>query len=580
MKRTYCVTTFRRMVKLSQVLLPAVLLFFTGCVDLDLNPTSEASSGNWYQNESQFEMSLNELYRRKYWYVDSYYYGDDMGTDDFSSRAYSYSQSAGTLSGTTSLVTDLWTRMYAGVAFTNEILANIEPAASYLSEASLLQYEAEARYMRACMYSTLISYFGDVVFYTEPLTIDETYTLGRTAKATILQTIYDDFDFAAENLPESYSDNEYYRATRGAALAMKARIALYQEDWETSRDAAKACMELGNYSLHSDYRDLFLSSSDNTDEVIFKIPMSVELGDSWGENTPYFVTRNAGGNGVFGMSWDLFCSYLCTDGLPIDESSLFNPREPFKNRDPRLAMTTVAFGTEWLGYIYQPHPDTLKVLNTGTGKYVTNNDSKGVTQHSVYSGLIWKKWIDGTWTDDKKSDPDMFIVRYADVLLMYAEAKIELDDIDQSVFDAMNTVRARAYGVSPSQTAAYPEISMTDQSRLRTILRMERRMELCFEGRRYMDLIRWKAAETALNYAKYGWLTSVVMKKIVTDGLWPLPEIPQIDENGIPDLTPIYTKGYYSLLSDWKFDSSKNYLFPIPSSEILINDNLTQNPNY
>ena len=558
----------------------AGLLFLSGCTNLDLNPTSEASSGNWYQNESQFEMSLAELYRRTYWYVDNSCYSDDLGTDDFSSRAYSYSQSAGTLGGTTSLVTSLWTRMYSGVAYSNEIIANIKPADSYLSETKLIQYEAEARFMRACMYSTLISYFGDVVFYTEPLTIDETYTLGRTSKATILQAIYDDYDFAAENLPETYSDNEYYRATKGAALAMKARIALYQNDWETASKSAKACIDLGNYSLHANYRDLFLSSSSNTDEVIFKIPMSVELGSSWGENTPYFVTRNAGGNAVFGMSWDLFCSYLCTDGLPIDESPLFNLREPFKNRDPRLAMTTVEFGTKWLGFIYQPHPDSLKVLNSGTGKYVTNNDSKGVTQHSVYSGLIWKKWIDETWNDDNKADPDMFIVRYADVLLMYAEAKIELGNIDQSVLDAMNMVRARAYGVNKSQTSGYPEINTSDQDRLRTILRMERRMELCFEGRRYMDLIRWKAAEIALNYAKYGWYTSVVMKKIVNDGLWPLPAIPQIDEYGIPNLTPIYEKGYYSLLSDWKFDASKNYLFPIPSSEILINNNLTQNPNY
>jgi starch-binding outer membrane protein, SusD/RagB family len=573
--------TFKIMSMSTKILsIIACLFFLSGCVNLDLDPTSEASSGNWYQNESQFEMSLAELYRRNYWYVDNYYYGDDMGTDDFSSRAYSYPQSAGTLSGTSSLVSSLWTRMYTGVAYSNEILSNIEPAASYIPEAKRILYEAEARFMRASMYSTLISYFGDVVFYTDPLTIEQTYTLGRTSKATILQAIYADYDFAAENLPETYSDNEYYRATKGAALAMKARIALYQEDWGTARNAAKACMDLGNYSLHPDYRDLFLSSSDNTDEVIFKNPMSVELGSSWGENTPYFVTRNAGGNAVFGMSWDLFCSYLCTDGLPIDESPLFNPRDPFKNRDPRLAMTTVEFGTEWLGFIYQPHPDSLKVLNKSTGKYVTNNDSKGVTQHSVYSGLIWKKWIDGTWNDDNKADPDMFIVRYADVLLMYAEAKIELGNIDQSVLDAMNMVRARAYGVDKSQTSEYPEINITDQTRLRTILRMERRMELCFEGRRYMDLIRWKEAEIALNYAKYGWYTSMVMKKIVTDGLWPLPEIPQIDESGIPNLTPIYEKGYYSLLSDWTFDASKNYLFPIPSSEILINNNLTQNPNY
>ncbi len=563
-------------------------MILSGCVDLDLNPKSAASSGNWYKSESQFEMSVLELYNFDYWWHGLYKaygtFANDQETDDFSERDATLPQSNGTLSGTSDAVKSLWTRTYQAIAYSNAILANIKPAGSVISETKLKQYEAEARFVRACMYSTLISYFGDVPFSSELISIDEAFTMGRTNTATILNSIYDDYDFAATNLPKTYSNNEYYRATKGAALAMKTRIALYQGDWKTARDAAKACMDLNQYSLHSNYRDLFVSKTKDKDEVIFKIPMSVALGVSIGSNANLMLPRTAGGYAMYGMSWDLFCSYLCTDGLPIDESPLFNPQDPFRNRDPRLTMNTVEWGTEWLGYIFQPHPDSIKTLNVKTGQYVTNKDCKGEPSgtglYSVFSALLWKKWIDETWTDDMKADPDFFIIRYADVLEMYAEAKIELKEIDQSVFDAMNMVRARAYGVDKSQTSKYPEINITDQSRLIKILKMERRMEFCTEGLRYMDLVRWKAAEVALNHASYGWYNAVLMKKIVNAGLWPLPEIPKIDENGIPDLTPIYEKGYYTLLGKWKFDPTKSYLYPIPSSEILINKNLTQNPGY
>ncbi len=555
------------------------IIIFSGCTELNLNPRSQAASGNWYTNENQFEMALLEMYKPDYWYVENIRYHTDLNTDDFSSRNYTYPVSSGTLSSTDDIVSSLWTRMYRGVSYSNTILANLEKGAEFIAENKLKIFEAEARFFRACMYSKLISYFGDVVFYTKPISIEEAFELGRTDKNTILQSIYDDFDFASANLPESYGGSEFSRATKGMALAMKARIALYQEDWETARDAAKACMDLGIYSLHPDFRNLFLTTTDNIDEVIFKLPRSVKLGRTFGDEMPC-ITRNSGGNGVYGMSWDLFCAYLCTDGLPIYESPLFNPQDPFKNRDPRLTMTTAEWGTEWLGFEYNPHPDALKVLNYKTGELVANNDSKAVTVHCVYSGLIFKKWIDESWIDDYKAEPDFFIIRYADVLLMYAEAKIELNQIDQSVFDAMNMVRARAYEVDKSQTTEYPEINITDQNRLRTILRMERRMEFAWEGRRYMDLMRWRIAEKVLNYAKYGWYDDVLMRKMVDDGLWPLPEIPPIDENGIPDLTGIYDKGYYSILADWKFDASKNYLWPIPSSELLINENLIQNPGY
>lgn len=395
----------------------------------------------------------------------------------------------------------------------------------------------------------------------------------------MLTKIYEDYDFAISNLPESYGSSDLKRATKGAALGLKARIALYNNDWTVVRDATSACMGLG-YELYPNFAELFLSSTKNPNEVMFSMPRSTELG-SWKGAAANTISRNAGGWGNYDPSWDLWCAYLCDDGLPIDESPRFNPREPFENRDPRLAMTIVEFQTEHLGFMYQPHPDSLEVLNFKTGKYQFNHDTRTNKTYASFNALLWKKGVDEDWSDDKKPQVDKFIIRYADVLLMYAEAKIELGEIDDSVLDAMNTVRARAYGVSKDDIASYPAITSTDQAELRKTIRIERRMELAYEGLRYMDIIRWRLAEKVLNTNIYGMLDPAELKeKIVDKGLWFFPETPQVDEDGVTDFDPMYNQGLFKLLAIRNFDASKQYLWPIPTKEILINDNLQQNPGY
>ena len=555
---------------------------FTACEDLDLNPLSEGSSETWYSNQSEIDMALNDLYRDVFWTTDVDANGDGSWTDDWTSRNVVSQIAGGTINGEWSVVINLWKNSYTAISHANTVLANLDRATD-VPQVTLDKFAAEARFVRASMYSLLISHFGDVIYFTENVDIDEAFTLARTDKNTILQAIYDDYDYAIANLPETYGSGENKRATKGAAMALKARIALYNSDWTTARQEAKACMDLGIYTLYPDFRDLFLSKTKNPDEVIFAIPRSVELGVSIGSNYPIraTITRNPGGWGSWNPSWDLLASFLCTDGLPIDESPLFNPRDPFENRDPRCNETIVPFQTEHLGFMYQPHPDSLQVLNFSTGKYQTNNDTRSVAQYASYNGLIWRKWVDEDWSDDRLVDIDNFIIRYADVLLMYAEASIELGQIDQTVLDAMNMVRARAYKVSIDQTGAYPAITTTNQAELRKTVRIERRMEFAWEGLRYMDLIRWRIAEKALTTTIYGMLDPADLSNtIIPQGLWFWSETPQVDEDGIADFTPMFNAGYCKILAIRKFDASKQYLFPIPSKEILINENLKQNPGY
>jgi len=292
------------------------------------------------------------------------------------------------------------------------------------------------------------------------------------------------------------------------------------------------------------------------------------------------IPRTAGGTATAQPSWELFAAFLCTDGLPIDESPLYSPTNPFLNRDPRLAHTFVEFGTEHLGFIYDPGASTVR--NLATGQMVNNRDALFNDQIAAYNGMALKKHVDEDWGTIRQTDVDVKIMRYADVLLMYAEAKIELNEIDASVLDAMNQVRARAYKVNPSSTSAYPAIATTNRDALRTALRFERRMEFAWENRRWFDLIRWRLAEVALVRPVYALPTGAGVTANINSGdfFFPKDALPNVDENALVDFAPVLQTGKIRTVVPRNF-TSRQYLFPIPSKEILINqDNMTQNPDY
>ncbi|RPE09266.1 RagB/SusD family nutrient uptake outer membrane protein [Chitinophaga lutea] len=551
------------------------LLLMSSCGSLDLNPLSDGSGDTWNSTPEEIVMSLNGLYKDAFWMTDQ-----DDWTDDFIYRDATSPIAGATINGETDFVKNWWTNSYKAIARANAVVQSVDRAAGSLSQTQISRYSAEARFVRAAMYSRLLSHYGNIVYTEAVLDIEEALKLKQMDKAEVLKKIYADFDSAIANLPKSYAASELKRATSGAALALKARIALQMNDWATARDAAKACMDQKVYRLHDNFSNLFISKTKNSPETIFGLPRSVALKVTLGGLQDY-VTRNAGGWGAKDPSWDLFCAFLCKDGLPIDESPLFNPRKPFLNRDPRCAATIVEFQTIHLGYTYEPHPDTLKVYKVADNKYVENKDTRSVAIFASYNGLIWKKGVDGDWLlNSWQAEPDKIIVRYADVLLMYAEAKIELNEIDQSVLDAINMVRARAYGVAYTATASYPAVTTTDRTALRRILRTERRMEFAMEGVRYMDIIRWKIAGKVLNKPNFGLLDPADLRaKVTGPGLWFFPSVPPVDEDGVADFSAMYNAGQIKQIALRKFDESRQYVWPIPSTEVLIS-NLIQNPNY
>lgn len=565
------------------IIILGLSMIFNSCTDMDLVPLSEGSTESWYTTVEELDMAVNEFYILGYW--NDPLESSEQWTDNFTYRnTHRMEIPDGTLHGEVWQVYRLWEKDYKLIARATSLLERIQRAeAAGISADKIKQCKAEAYFARAYKYAELICYFGDVVYVDELITIEEAFKKGRTPKEQIIPLIYDDFDKAAEDLPTSYGTGAQH-FTKGAAYAMKARFALYFGDWEVAAQAAKNCIDLGVYDLHEDFSALFLQSThSNTKEKIFTIPRSIAHNvvlDQWIVNNE--MTRNPGGYGSASPSWDLLAAFLCTDGLPIDESPLFDPHNPFANRDPRCSKTIVEFGTRHVNFHYDPHPEVKQVMNYKTGKMQANNDNRAIAQYASFNALNWKKGIDETWTENgKKVERDYVIMRYADVLLMYAEAKIELNEIDASVHEAINKVRSRGYGVKVTDTSLYPAVTITDQKELRKIVRNERRVELANEGLRYMDLIRWRLATKAMNTKNYGILypADLLIEKVTSKGLWFWPTTPQIDEDGIADFSVMESAGQISVLSQRVWDE-RQYLWPIPTSEVEVCENIKQNPGY
>lgn len=585
-------------------------LTLTSCADLNLAPLSEGSSENWYSSAEEIEMSINDFYRYDFFRILDPKWGDEVTARQTTSAVQN-----GSLTSENSLIAGYWSNWYKLIARSLRVLGKMDKARELgVSDATVTQYEGEANFALGYAYGMLAFYFGDAILDKTGMTLDEAYSASRSPKSEVIAFSYECLDKAAEKLPTSYGGIQ--RATKGAALAMKARIALYNNDWAIAADAAKKCIDLGQYKLHGSYRDLFTTNF--SDEWVFFFKGDVTL------KTYYYifndvrnhVSRLSGGwGGASNPSFELLCAYPCIDGKPIDESPLYNPKDPFENRDPRLAMTIVPFATAfnkkvldgtydpkdylWLGFEYSPNPSKTTTLRASDGAQVSNSDSKARAEHAAYNGLLFKKFIDESWLDNGYNGAPVSyqFLRYGDVLLMYAEAMNEQGKCTQEVLDlTINALRQRAYNGSGID---FPKVlAGQTQAQLRTVIRTERFIEMAYEGHRYNDLLRWRIAEKVYNTPTYildrawsgsgswdgdpGKVNSAYQKLIQNwnEGNYPIGGVPQIDENGIADLSGMVEKGYIMVAAERKFDKNRDYLWPIPSADRLINENLTQNPGW
>jgi len=570
------------MKKIRNILILFVLILSTNaCQDdiLNLESLEKPGSSTFFSNADELDLALTGAYNSLIWFggggVPAQILMDNGGTDIGMVRSLTVAglseQGQGTISSQTGSVASAYSHLYRGIGRTNNILENLDRAAGELTEAEVGLVRGQALTLRAYFYHYLVELFGDVPYIDVLPTSAEESFIPRTEKATIVDQIMADLQTAAGLLPVNPSRPD--RITKGVALGLKARIALYNGKYSEAATAAKSVMDIeseAGYILDSDYKDLFQLSGENSMEIMLRMPFQEGFGL---QNNPRELgTRCQGGWSRVVPTQVMIDSYEATDGLPIDESAVYDPSTPFANRDPRLNASIILPGTPWAGVIFESHPDSLllRVWNPVTSTYehtgAANQDSRLIKWPACFCGYLWKKYANEQNAIDRigSAENDIILMRYAEILLIYAEAKIEAGAIDATVLNAINRIRARAYGVDVGDVGNYPAITTTDQSELRRVIRRERKVELANEGFRIYDIRRWRIAEKVVPVVIYG--------RILDEANATL--IPDIDEDG--HITYDNSTGQWDRNTDARFPngqsrtfiSPRDYLSPIPQAEI------------
>jgi hypothetical protein len=410
------------------------------------------------------------------------------------------------------LFSAFWTSCYKGIARANTAIENITniPAAN-ISDSKKQQLLGQAYFLRALFYMNLAVYFKDVPLILNVQTLDQAY-VPKNSYQEVSDQIISDLKAAADVLPDAYPAEQYGYATKGAALGLLARFYLYNKDYQNALDATTAIMSLG-YSLNPSYAQLFTEQGEKSKEIIFAVRFVQDASN----NGETFSATYTGIPKVDEQPMpNLVKDYYCTDGLPITQSPLYSAANEKANRDPRLTSTIYFKSDTFL-------IDTKTVFkgNTATKyglkKYIRNSaSSSGVGVGSP-------------------GGQDFIVLRYADVLLMRAEALVELNQLTDA-YALIDMVRARVNMPNVEDV----EGNGLSQDQLRAIIRHERRVELACEGLRFFDLKRWGLVEQAFQ-------TTIA--------------------DNVPGYAPVYR-------------GPKSETFPIPQSELDANTNLVQNPDW
>lgn len=471
---------------------------------------------------------------------------DDAECNNLAGSTHSLNQ--GVLPTTWAYSEDVWIQNYAVIRKCNVLMTNIGQTPG--DEALKARMRAEAQFIRAFSYSELIKCFGGVPLVLFPGTPDDAVIPKNTFDECVSQ-ILSDCDSAAAILPVTYPASELGRATKVAALALKSRVLLYQASplnntgnttlWQNAANAAKEVMAYGpppgtgDYGLYPDYYKLFIDKLGNNEVIWARKFQNPSINPSDGARPKWYMSVpdvNDGAWGGFAPTQNLVDAYEMTNGLPIgDPSSNYNPQEPYKDRDSRLDKTVLHNGSRYKNGV---------IIETFRGGN-TNNTNRLDSSKTGY-GLL--KMVDTTrYGLNGDADNDWIFIRYAEVLLNYAEAQNEASGPDASVYDAINKVRARS---------GQPLLSGLSQEQMRERIRNERRVELSFEEHRFFDVRRWKTGSTYFNAPVY---------KV------------QITNNSG---TLLFS---FPKWEDRIYQEFQN-LMPIPQSEIDKNPKLVQNPGY
>ena len=566
--------------------LKAILVMALGCLTyscLDLDPKDQIADGNYWQEASDFKLFANQFYGWTRDFSNSVYdapHSDkrsDLILDKSGTNVYS--------NGTNSIPTgdNNYTDNYNRIRRTNILLQKAE---SYGNQSDIEQYIGEAKFFRAYCYFELLQLYGDVIITKKPLDVtDPEMKVARNDRSEVVDFMIQDLKDAAGQLPLT-SAVENGRVGSEGAWAFLSRVALYEGTWQKFRGneargkelldvAAKAAKEVINSKNFSLYTPAILGDSAQKYMFILEDVKSNPAGLLKASNTEYIFSRrhdetlNPIGKNITKeclanaqqIAQKFAALYLCQDGLPIEKSSLYLFKvdgiiaHEYQNRDNRMLYTLCVPG----GYYWSNENSRVNWTSDAADK--ASASIKGYSPANG-SGYANQKWAAERKVQTNSEGYDYPVIRYAEVLLNYAEAVYERDDAisDDDLNISLNLVRNR---INKSMPKLSNNLVTANGLNMREEIRRERTVELLYEGFRIDDLKRWKTAETEMpkDFLGIKWTGTEYATK------WPNVSYAKNSD------------GYIILETGRKWES-KHYLYPLPTDQLQLNPNLKQNPGW
>lgn len=557
-----------------------------GCLTyscLDLDPKDQIADGNYWQEASDFKLFANQFYGWTRDFSNSVYdapHSDkrsDLILDKSGTNVYS--------NGTNSIPTgdNNYTDNYNRIRRTNILL---QKADSYGNQSDIEQYIGEAKFFRAYCYFELLQLYGDVIITKKPLDVtDPEMKVARNDRSEVVDFMIQDLKDAAGQLPLT-SAVENGRVGSEGAWAFLSRVALYEGTWQKFRGneargkelldvAAKAAKEVINSKNFSLYTPAILGDSAQKYMFILEDVKSNPAGLLKASNTEYIFSRrhdetlNPIGKNITKeclanaqqIAQKFAALYLCQDGLPIEKSSLYLFKvdgiiaHEYQNRDNRMLYTLCVPG----GYYWSNENSRVNWTSDAADK--ASASIKGYSPANG-SGYANQKWAAERKVQTNSEGYDYPVIRYAEVLLNYAEAVYERDDAisDDDLNISLNLVRNR---INKSMPKLSNNLVTANGLNMREEIRRERTVELFNEGFRIDDLKRWKTAETEMpkDFLGIKWTGTEYATK------WPNVSYAKNSD------------GYIILETGRKWES-KHYLYPLPTDQLQLNPNLKQNPGW
>ncbi len=564
-----------------------VLCSMNSCLDLD--PKEQLAESNYWSTPSEYELFANQFYGwLRTFSAAMYVESDKPSHSDYLSDLMTNKDKRNLYSNGTNTVMPAdgnYSSNYSHIRRCNLLLKN---AQEYGSPVNIKQYVGEAYFFRAYCYFDLLQLYGDAIIVTEPMDInDSRMFVSQNNRSEVCDFIVKDLQNAANLLPKA---NEVTpgRVCSEAAMAFLSRVALYEGTWQKFRGnisrgkdlldlSAKAALRVMDSKAFSLFKPAALGEKAQKYLFILEDAKSNPAGLQKKDNQEYILARRYD-EAVYPIGWNITQSslnnaiwitrkmanmYLCQNGLPITYGGVTNPQfkgytqmvDEYTDRDNRMVNTMMRPGDSFWN---NTKPRTTWD-NNDKNPYIANFQPSNVT------GYHNQKWATERDVKDKNEGYDFPVIRYAEVLLNYAEALFERDDkIDDAELDrSLNLVRLRVNPKMPKLSNKL--ISDNDGMDMREEIRRERTVELFNEGFRLDDLKRWKTAEIEMPMD----LKGIKWKGTEYETKWAsCPYTESMDNDGC------------IILESGRRWSEKNYLFPLPVDQLQLNPNLKQNPGW